>query len=71
MPDQLALDEHAVETVLGADHHLLQQHGVQVAGRIGVQPGFELGVAVEAERRAGSGAGGRFGDERITELRSR
>ena len=68
MPDEVAVDEHAVEAVLGADDHLLEQDRGVGARRVGAQPRLEMRVAVDAERGARTGAGGWLGDEGIAEL---
>ena len=67
MPDQLAVDEHAVEAVLGSDHHLLEEDRGAVPRRVGAEPRLELRAAIDPERCACPGAGRRLGHQRIPE----
>ena len=68
VPHHLAADHDAVEGVLLAGHELLEEHRLRGARRRRRQPLAEAGVAVDAERVAGAGAGERLGDEREADL---
>src|SRR5580658_7527294 len=65
VPHELAVHQHAVEAVLGANHQLFEQDGVRAVRGIGLEPALELTVLLDPEGGAGPGAGGWLGDERI------
>ena len=68
VPDDLPVDHHAVVGALLPGQELLDQRGPVRGGRGGLQPRFQVGGIIQAERALGPGAGGRLDHQREADL---